>query len=60
MVYIGTMNFMKKKPVWISLNQCHGLQKMDLRWLGLVPLIFGSVLDWLQSMVVQFGGKKPD
>jgi len=54
MVYIGTMNFIQKnqsKSVpWTAKDQ----------WSGSVPTISGSVLDWLQSMVAHFGGKKPD
>ena len=52
--------FYPKKPVWTNLNQFHGLQKTSHRWSGLVPEISGSVLDWLQSMVACFGGKKLD
>ena len=60
MVYNSTMNFMQKKTVWMSLNQCHGPQRTGPRLSGPVPSISGSVLDWLQSMVAHFGGKKLD
>ena len=60
MVYIGTTNFMQKKPVWIGLNRHHGPQKTGPRWFGSVPSISGLVLDRLQSTVAHFGGKKPD
>ena len=60
MVLYRYNEFYAKKPAWIGLNRCHGLQKTSLRWFGLVPSIFGSVLDQLRSMVAHFGGKKLD
>jgi hypothetical protein len=59
MVYIGGMKFTEKT----GLNQFFRfdrLQKTGPRWSVSVPAIFGSVLDWLRSMVARSRGKKPD
>ena len=58
--FIVVQQILHKKLVWISLNQCHGLQKTGPKWFSLVPSISGLVLDWLQATIAHFWGNKTD